>query len=372
MAAANMEKRARFMVQKFKCVLYLYTIGRALARINFHFRAFFFRLLLILAHIIALLQAFLLSRGLSCGISSLVMMTLMATYVHDLEPVLLEIPGTPLAVRWYGLAYLAGFVLGYYVLLYFSKKKLYCVEPDKLPDFVAMYACLVGVVCGGRLGEFFFYWLPENGLSGFLEDPLWVFRVWEGGMASHGGIIGVIFVAWLYARRHAHSFPAVLDGLAIVAPIGLCFGRIANFINGELWGRVCSADNPIAVKFPQEIGLFAYSQMPAAMQERVAELLPARYPSQLFEAVGEGLLIFLVLLVLRLKWRQAPAGVFAGLFGVLYAIARVVCECYKAPDDVVWHGITKGQWLSFGVFAAGAAFLIFAFSHKNTPNLQKN
>lgn len=311
-----------------------------------------------------------------CGISVFVMMTLLATYVHDLDPVLLEIPGTPFAVRWYGLAYLAGFVLGYYVLLQFSKRKLYCVEPERLPDFVAMYACLAGVVCGGRLGEFFFYWLPQHGLSVFLDDPLWVFRVWEGGMASHGGIIGVILMAWLYARRHAHSFPAVLDGLAIAAPIGLCFGRVANFINGELWGRVCSADNPIAVKFPQELGARDYAwycHMPAEAQTRIAELvLPARYPSQLFEALGEGLLIFLVLLVVRLKWRKAPAGVFAGLFGVLYAIARVVCECYKEPDDVVWYGITKGQWLSFGVFAAGVAFLIYAFLHRKIENLQKN
>ena len=123
-------------------------------------------------------------------------MNLLATYVHNLDPVLLEVPGTAIAVRWYGLAYLMGFLLGFLLLRSLSSKKLYCVESDKLGDFITL-VCLFGVVCGGRLGEFFFYWLPQHGFSGFMEDPTWVFRVWEGGMASHGGIIGVALVALL-------------------------------------------------------------------------------------------------------------------------------------------------------------------------------
>ncbi len=304
------------------------------------------------------------------------MTSILSVYIHDLDPVLFDIPGTALSVRWYGLAYLAGFVLGYLLLVQLAKKKLYCIEGEKLSDFIALQVCLIGVVCGGRLGEFFFYWLPKNGLSGFLNDPTWVFRVWEGGMASHGGIIGVILVAWFYARRNKLSFPAVLDGLAIAAPIGLCCGRIANFINGELWGKECSPDNPLAVRFPQEGG-FEFHQWfmgrPAEDQVRVAEqLLPARYPSQLFEAFGEGLLLFAILIIVRLKWKNAPAGVFAGLFGVLYAIARIVCELFKQPDDAVWGGVTKGQALSLLIFVAGCLFLYHAIKQKKSANLQKN
>lgn len=340
------------------------------------------------------------------------MIELMASYVHHMDPILLEFPGTPIAVRWYGLAYLAGFVLGYLMLLRLSKQKLYCIEPDKLSDFIAMQVCLIGVVCGGRLGEFFFYWLPRVGLNGFLDDPTWVFRVWEGGMASHGGIIGVILVALFYARRHKLSFPQVLDGLAIVAPIGLCFGRMANFINGELYGRVCSATNALAMKFPlsfydlpaesrfaARLSLEATMQKPLSsfylrneqgqllegeegmlsrmcrenetFRNTLGEYLQPRYPSQLFEAFGEGLLLFAVLIIVRLRWKNAPAGLFAGLFGVLYAIARVVCECFKEPDDTVWMGVTKGQWLSFAIFAVGVAFLVHAFRQYKSGILQK-
>lgn len=125
-------------------------------------------------------------------------MTTLATYIHQINPVLWEIPGTPLALRWYGLAYIAGFILGYLMLKWLSARKLYCVEEEKLGDFITL-VCLLGVLAGGRLGEFFFYWLPEKGLDGFLADPSWVFRVWEGGMASHGGMIGVILVSYFYA-----------------------------------------------------------------------------------------------------------------------------------------------------------------------------
>lgn len=324
-------------------------------------------------------------------------MNLLASYIHNLDPILVEVPGTAFAVRWYGLAYLMGFLLGFLLLRSLSAKNLYCVEKSKLGDFITL-VCLFGVVCGGRLGEFFFYWLPKHGFSGFMDDPSWVFRVWEGGMASHGGILGVALVALYYARKHNLNFAAVLDGLAIAAPIGLFFGRVANFINGELYGRVCGEDSCVAVKFPQAI-----VELPAAEQasvfysvyyktgleprtfeeltqlcrdnevcrELVANAVPARYPSQLFEAFGEGLLILAVLLLVRLRWKNAPAGLFAGLFGVLYAIARVACECFKEPDDAVWMGITKGQWLSFGIFGIGLAFLFYAFMHKNGAKLQK-
>ncbi len=317
----------------------------------------------------------------------------LASYIHHLDPILVEIPGTPLALRWYGLAYVAGFVLGYLVLQWLSRKNLYCVSTEKLGDFVTA-VCLFGVLAGGRLGEFFFYWLPERGWQGVVQDPTWVFRVWEGGMASHGGILGVLLVTLWYARKYKLSYPALMDGLAIVSPIGLFFGRVANFINGELYGRIVDAASPLAMKFPQEFytlspqkqletlaalrhtaGVDTLNQLSLpgemlhdtirrvcreneAMRDTLGQFLSPRYPSQLFEALGEGLLIFIVLLVLRLYWRKAPAGIFAALFAFMYAAARIVCECFKEPDAALWQGITRGQYLSCIIAALGLFFLI--------------
>ena len=337
-------------------------------------------------------------------------MSLLATYVHHLDPVLFEVSGTPIAVRWYGLSYLLSFFLGYLLLRFFSRRQLYCVPPDDLSDFMAVQVGVLGVIGGARLGEFFFYWLPRVGASGFLADPLWVLRLWEGGMSAHGGMVGVFFVTLAYAYRHKLSFARVADGVAIVAPVGLFCGRVANFINGELYGRVCNADSWLAVKFPQSFGELppetrkaAASALECVMQapfqsffqrdahgvvsERegdmlsrmcrenelfrnvLGEYLQPRYPSQLFEACSEGLLLLLVVLMsARLAWKGAPAGVFSGLFCVGYAVARIVCECFKQPDDAVWMGVTKGQWLSVGVFMMGVGFLIYSFSRKRKMN----
>lgn len=327
----------------------------------------------------------------------------LATYFHNLDPIIFDIPGTPLAVRWYGLAYIAGFIIGYLVLLQLSKRKLYCVEADKLGDFITA-VCIFGVLMGGRLGEFFFYWLPEHGMQGLMNDPTWVFRVWEGGMASHGGIIGVLLVAIWYARKNKLSISAVTDGLAIVCTIGLFCGRVANFINGELYGRACAATHALACKFPQEIftataekqiqarvaidhalgapieqflihdeegriienygdAILRLCRTNPAVSEALAPFLTPRYPSQLFEAVGEGLIIFIVLMAVRLGWKNAPAGIFCSLFCFLYAAARITCECFKEPDANVWYGITQGQVLSFGVVALGIIFLIPTFKN---------
>lgn len=341
-----------------------------------------------------------------------------ATIIHHLDPVIIAIPGTPLAIRWYGLAYICGFVLGYLVLLRLSKRGLYCIEPDKLSDFITA-VCIFGVLCGGRLGEFFFYWLPEVGLSGLWNDLVqsvqdvrfpWIFRVWEGGMASHGGIIAVLLVAIWYARKHKLKLTQITDGLAIVCPIGLCFGRIANFINGELYGRIAPADSSIAMKFPQEFAsldpvtqirainavehilgapidsfrLMDGNGAPAeaytdtmmrlcrendAIRETLGQFLNLRYPSQLFEAAGEGLFLFIILIALRLGWKNAPAGIFSALFCFLYAIARISTECFREPDADTWHGITRGQYLSVGVIVLGVVFLVQAWKNKK---LQKN
>ncbi|MBR1978567.1 MAG: prolipoprotein diacylglyceryl transferase [Akkermansia sp.] len=336
-------------------------------------------------------------------------MNTLATYIHHIDPILLDIPGTPLAIRWYGLAYVGGFILGYMVLLWLAKRRLYTVEPEKLGDFITT-VCIFGVLMGGRLGEFFFYWLPEHGWSGFCNDPLWVLRVWEGGMASHGGIIAVLLVTIWYCRKNKLSIPSVTDGLAIVCTIGIFFGRVANFINGELYGRITTATNPIAMKFPQEffalptttqiqakaaldhtmgapietLAICDNAGMPTesffdimmrltrendSFRETLGQFLTPRYPSQLFEALGEGLIIFIVLIALRLGWKNAPSGIFSALFCFMYATARISTECFREPDADTWHGITRGQYLSFAIVALGVAFLIPAL---RKLKMQKN
>ncbi len=337
-----------------------------------------------------------------CGITPAVM-PVATPYIHNLDPILFQFPGTPMAIRWYGLAYVAGFVLGYIVLHWLTRKKLFQMDLEKLGDYVTL-VCILGVLIGGRLGEFFFYWLPENGWSGFLADPAWVFRVWEGGMASHGGILGVGIASLWFSWRNKISVVKLLDGIAITSPIGLFCGRIANFINGELYGRITDAANPLAVKFPLEIfelqpqqqlqalvavehaagGSISTLAQPGeaffdtlsrlcrentAVCEALGQFLNPRWPSQLFEAVGEGLILFIVGLSVRLLWKKAPDGVFSAIFCFLYPAARITCECFKEPDAGVWHGITQGQLLSLIIAAIGIPFVFISIRNYK---LQKN
>ena len=331
-------------------------------------------------------------------------MPVLATYFHNLDPILYDLPGTPLAIRWYGLAYVAGFICGYLVLRWLSQRNQFVLNHEKLGDYVT-FICIAGILAGGRLGEFFFYWLPQNGWNGFVSDPLWVFRVWEGGMASHGGILGVILASLWFAWRNKVSVVKLLDGMTMACPLGIMFGRVANFINGELYGRVTDAANPIAVRFPMEIfELPAQQQVQAivavehaaggristltqpnetfydtltrlcrendAVREALAPFLTPRIPSQLFEALGEGLLLFIILISIRLLWKKAPDGIFASLFCFLYAAARITCECFKEPDAGVWHGITQGQLLSLAVVAIGVIFFFIALrNYKSQKNL---
>ncbi len=314
-------------------------------------------------------------------------------YVHDLNPVIFHITDA-IAVRWYGLAYLLGFVVGYYLLYCLSKRDLYPVAQDKLADFVTLTA-IFGVLIGGRLGYVLFYMIPREGLSSFMEHPWNAVMVNEGGMASHGGIIGVCLFVWYYARRHRLSWLATMDGLAIVAPVGIFFGRVANFINGELYGRVTSADNPLAMRFPEELKMYSVSEMQEKVvpvlntlqhkmgfhvpngyeggtaqwlidqvrenpqvRDAVGSALHPRYPSQLFEACAEGLFIFLILWWIRLRFPKAPNGLFCALFCFLYAFGRILTECYREPDAAMWGVLTRGQYLSFGIILGGFVLLV--------------
>ena len=254
-------------------------------------------------------------------------------WVHDLNPVIFHLWG-PLAVRWYGLAYLLGFLGGYLILQRMSKRGEFAVPPQELSNFI-VHLAIYGVFLGGRLGYVLFYaW------EIFIRDPLFLFRVWEGGMASHGGILGVILVVLWTARKKKYAFWNITDGLALVAPIGLFFGRLANFVNGELWGRPSGV--AWAVIFPQ-----AEDPVPTP-----------RHPSQLYEAFGEGLLLFAILSLIRRPARGKRQGLLSASFLIFYAVARIVSECFREPDSTVYFGwLTKGQLYSFFMILAAALIL---------------
>ena len=273
----------------------------------------------------------------------------MTHYIHNINPIVFELGG-PLAVRWYGLSYLLGFIAAILLLRNWSKKGEFEVPLTEASNFVVMLA-FFGVFLGGRLGYVLLYGFDE-----FLNNPLSVFKVWEGGMASHGGLVGVIlFMVW-YARKHNHSFWNLADNMACTASLGFAFGRLANFINGELWGRVTTSK--LGVIFPQEIGL-NYGQYDRPMIEKMVaagELLP-RHPSQLYQAFAEGFLVFGIMLLLRhTAWGKRPAALSASYL-VLYALARIAMEFVREPDSTIYFGwLTKGQLYS--ILMILAAFII--------------
>ncbi len=302
---------------------------------------------------------------------------ILAYYVHDLSPFLIRFSGE-IGIRWYGLSYLAGFLVG--ILLYrrLAAKGYSDLKPDQVVDFITMGA-LFGVLLGGRLGYLLFYDADR-----FLHDPLIFFRVWEGGMASHGGIIGFALYTLWYARRHRLSFRNLGDNLVVVAPIGLFFGRCANFINGELYGRI--TDVAWAVQFPKEMFLYPPESLerlisrtsaldpkfnsPDAIIGGVAQSEPLRvllageiaprYPSQLIEASLEGVLLFSLLWFMRTKCRVSD-GVLTGVFFISYALVRIFGECFREPDAPLTGSFTRGQFLSLFMILVGLFFLIWAW-----------
>ena len=310
-----------------------------------------------------------------------------------MDPVIFDLAG-PVKLRWYGLAYLLSFVAGYYVLRWQAAKKLWVLPESKVADFIA-YSAFFGVFLGGRLGYILFYQIPKNNFQGWdelLVDPLMVLRVWDGGMASHGGILGLMIFTWFYAKKQRVSWTAVGDGLCVVAPIGIGLVRLANFINGELYGRVAQGAS-WAMKFPAslhedlkynqaaineayyscrevapELGSeeVPYSEIVAASRENPELLetlggyLQARHPSQLYEAILEGLVLFGVLFFIRVKFPKLAKGVITGIFFLLYAIFRIIVEGYREPDSAMIGALTKGQFYSSFMIIAGLGFIGYA------------
>lgn len=269
----------------------------------------------------------------------------MMHYIHHINPVILDLPG-PLAIRWYGISYLLGYIGAILLLRHWSRKDEFEVPRTEVANFVIMLA-LFGVFLGGRIGHILLY-----SFDTFLENPLFLFKVWEGGMSSHGGFIGVIlFMGW-YAKKHRHSFWNLTDNMACTASLGFAFGRLANFINGELWGRVTTAR--WGVIFPQELG-YEYGEYKVSTIEQMVtagELMP-RHPSQLYQAAVEGFLVFGIMLLLRrTPWGKRP-GALSAAYLTLYALARIAMEFFREPDDGQYFiiGLSKGQFYSLLMIA---------------------
>jgi phosphatidylglycerol---prolipoprotein diacylglyceryl transferase len=253
-----------------------------------------------------------------------------------IDPIALRLG--PLTVRWYGLAYVAGFLVAWWILKVLDERWGIGLGPDG--RMVTVLAALVGVVVGGRLGYVIVY-----GVGAYFADPLRILAVWDGGMSFHGGLVGVLLAGVWVARRYRVPFLVLCDVGAVAAPAGLLFGRVANFVNGELWGRVTTV--PWGVVFP------------------AAGALP-RHPSQLYEAGLEGLVLLAVMLVLARK-RRAD-GFLVGWMIALYGVFRIFVEFFRQPDVQIGFlpgGVTMGQILSLPMVVAGVWLIVRAVRSKS-------
>ncbi len=340
---------------------------------------------------------------------------LLANYIHNLDPFAIQFTES-FGIRWYGLAYVAGFAAAYFLIRWFVKLRACELKSSEVADYITLSA-LAGVMLGGRLGYLVLYNSRE-----FFANPLIFFDFLGGGMSSHGGIFGLAVFTFFYARFKKISWLGLGDNLVTVAPLGVFFGRLANFVNGELYGR--PTQHSFAMKFPDELheidkGFWKYSnqQLQAftesissiapelkvnvtnlinsakeqgfdphrrivesiievsnendEVRQMLGELLTPRHPSQLYEALFEGLLLFLVLLAIRLKWRNLYHGIISGLFFILYAAGRIFCEAFREPDASEIAGMTRGQFYSLFMFLIGAAFIAWGLIRKRTNQLRE-
>lgn len=243
----------------------------------------------------------------------------------DFDPVAFSLG--PLVVRWYALSYILGIVLAWRYVLWLVAKPPKLISRDNCDDMMTW--ATVGIILGGRLGEVLI-WHPAD----YLADPVQILKIWQGGMAFHGGMLGVILAMFLYARSKKIPFFALADPIAAATPIGLFLGRLANFVNGELVGR--PTDVPWAVIFPK------FGPEP-------------RHASQLYEAGLEGIILFLVLFLLARQQRmREKVGLLSGTFLVGYGLARIIGEQFREPEVALGTSITWGQWLSVPMLLYGA------------------
>lgn len=333
-------------------------------------------------------------------------------WVHDLDPFIVQFSSS-FGIRWYSMAYLLGFASGMLFMTWLSRRKAIALTETQASDFLTYL--IVGVLLGGRMGYVVFY-APEL-LSDFRPNfPFWgALAVWEGGMASHGGFIGVILACILFAWKNKKD-PLHLGDLTIFGTcFGIVFGRIANFINGELMGRVASSDFPLAVKFPQDayrwIG-YEKDKLPqmsevasllgvkssewalwvqnnyqgrmyeltdraieavqsgnTAVIEAFGRILEPRHPSQLYAALVEGLIPLIILSIVWLKPRKP--GIVCSLYLLIYSLSRVVDEMFRLPDAHLSDlsklplGLTRGQFLSLGLLIFGIGLMIWTLKRSS-------
>jgi phosphatidylglycerol---prolipoprotein diacylglyceryl transferase len=269
----------------------------------------------------------------------------LAFWVDRLDPFLIHFTGR-FGIRYYGIAYAAGFVVAAWMLDRYARAGRSLLHPDKIADF--MVAAVLGVVLGGRIGSYLLYDFWRN----IGSDPLGIFRLWDGGMSFHGGLVGVILAVWAYSAWEKIPLLHLWDLVASTAPAGLFFGRVANFVNGELWGK--PTDVPWAVIFPHS--------MPEGTP---LHLILPRHPSQLYEAAMEGLLLFAYMQA-RL-WRSATLrerpGALAGEFLIGYACLRIAGEAFREPDASLILGLSRGTFYSLFMIAFG----LFLRLRRGTP-----
>jgi phosphatidylglycerol---prolipoprotein diacylglyceryl transferase len=255
-------------------------------------------------------------------------------WVHEINPVALDLGRVQ--IHWYGLMYVIGFAAAWWLGLYRARQPGSGWTEQQVSDLVFWGA--MGVILGGRAGYVLFYHFDY-----FLQDPLWLFAIWQGGMSFHGGLIGVVLALALLGRRYQKSLFEMGDFVAPLIPIGLGAGRLGNFIGGELWGR--PTDLPWAVIFP-------------AAGDHLA-----RHPSQLYQMLLEGLVLFVILWWFTARPRPRMAA--SGLFLLSYAVFRALVELFREPDaqlGVLAFGLTMGQWLSLPMLFAGVTMLVLAYA----------
>ena len=256
-------------------------------------------------------------------------------FINNFDPVAIEI--FSIQIRWYSLAYIFGIIIGWYL-----SKKIFISDNDikeKFDDYITYL--IIGIIFGGRLGYVIIY-----NFEYYLNNLFDIFKIWQGGMSFHGGLIGVIFASIWYGEKNNHNPLKYLDIVSIVAPIGIFFGRISNFINSELYGK--ETELPWSVKFLEIDNL-------------------NRHPSQLYEAFFEGIVLFFILVFFKNKGFLKIPGLISGLFLVFYSTFRFVIEFFRAPDEqlgYIFLNLTMGQIISLIFFIIGSYMIILKYEKK--------
>lgn len=272
-------------------------------------------------------------------------------WVHDIDPILLRIHGD-IGIRYYGLAYVLAFAIAFALLSLMRKKDRVRITPEQ--QSVLFSYLVLGVFIGGRVGYTLFYALGD-----WIQNPFLVFQIWHGGMSSHGGFIGVIVALTIFCRKHRScDLLQMGDAAAVMAPPGLFLGRIANFINGELWG------------IPSNVSWAVIFPLSAPRGTPVSQI-PPRHPSQLYEATLEGLLLAIYTSWRMLgPYRPQKNGQVAGEFLMLYAAMRIIGEQFREPDAPLIAGLSRGSFFSLFLFAGGIALFIYA-RRKSQPSVKR-